>query len=139
MTPRRLKIDPNKQHCDRCSRKTVPIYECSFTFREPLAYWKAIWERRTGLRLTRKRQQMLGTEWEFDWKSPPTFWMDLCPTCWEDCSKPWDGFPMEFWEQVLRLPAVQPANAPTTKNLVPTKTVPKPVRTDRGAQAALAL
>ena len=101
MQPRQHKQDTNKHRCDRCRQTVASVTECEFAFRSPLRYWKPLWEGLKHKRLTRRRAQRMGEEWGFDWKHPPTYWMDLCSSCWEECSKPWDGFPMIFWEQVL--------------------------------------
>jgi hypothetical protein len=101
------RADRNKHRCDRCQEANGPVAECRFDFKHPFQYWKTLYESRTGNRLTRRRNLRLGEQWDFNWKTPPTFWTDLCASCWADCSQPWDGFPMEFFETVLRMPGGQ--------------------------------
>lgn len=100
MQAERLKPIPRKGRCDRCAGPG-PVSECRFDFRHPLAYWRALWEAATGKRLTRLRRAEMGARDDFDWKAPPTFWLDLCGPCWATCSAPWDGLPMDFHRQRL--------------------------------------
>jgi hypothetical protein len=95
------KIDPQKKRCDRCQQNAAPIRESSFTFRHPFRYWKERYAAEKGKRVTLRRQRNWAAETGFNWKLPPAFFMDLCPDCWSVCSRPFDGFPMDFWETVL--------------------------------------
>lgn len=106
MKPRKIKLDPLKQRCDRCQEKASPIYECVFAFPETYSHWKAIWQARTGKRLTNLRKaRMAEREAEqLDLKalSEVKYWMDLCLPCWQEASLPWTGgFPNDFYGEVL--------------------------------------
>jgi len=99
------KIDPAKNRCDRCER-TAPVRECEFSFRDgSYAHWKALWQARTGQRLTNRRKERLKQreEDQLDLKalSAVTYYLDLCEGCWQECRAPWEGFPAEFYQQVV--------------------------------------
>ena len=99
------KIVPGKRRCHRCQEVRSPIRDCRFTFRESYAYWKALWQKRTGRRLTNRRKEKLAARERsvaLKLLSDACFWMDLCDDCRKEVDRPWDGFPMEYWEQVLR-------------------------------------
>lgn len=95
------KQDKNKTRCDRCQQQQTVIHECVFTFKHPFAYWKQQYEAREEKRLTRRRQRTMGDEANFDYRNPPAYYVDLCDSCWSHCSQPWDGFPMDFYRQVI--------------------------------------
>ncbi len=102
------KLIAGKNHCDRCGQAR-PVHECAFSFRQTYQHWKALWEARTGRRLTnrRKRRLLANEEEQLDLKalSGIVYWMDLCQPCFAECeSAPRPGFPQEFWEAVLRTP-----------------------------------
>jgi hypothetical protein len=108
MVARRHKQENVESRCDRCHCREK-LSECEFTFRYPLRYWKSLFQQEEEKRLTNRRKAKMGERWGFDWKKPPTFWMFLCPACWEACSRPWDGWPMHFRERVLTLPVERPS------------------------------
>ena|SRR5713101_6085421 len=105
MPARQVKRIDGEHRCDRCQQQATVRYECSFTFRQRYAYWKALWQAVTGRRFTNKRKAQLGQrEGEIDLKalSDTAFWMDLCPACWNACSQPFrSAWPMEFYHCVL--------------------------------------
>ncbi len=118
MQARQLKHDKEKHRCDRCRQPAPVIHECCFSFKHSFAYWKEQYQQTTGLRLTLRRHRALGDDIGFDYKHPPSYWMDLCAACWAECSTPWDGFPMAFWEKVVLTPI---HGSPAAQNFVPTK------------------
>ncbi len=134
MEPTRGKIDPLKHRCDSCQQRTETVWECVFRFPESYAYWKSLWEERTGKRLTnrRKRRLLEREEDQIDLKaeSSVAYYMDLCSACWERASSPWRaGFPEEFY--VARLvnspghPFIEGVpNAALAKKFVPGKVIP---------------
>src|SRR5436305_12798093 len=101
MQAHRGKLDPGKQRCDRCQQSPRGVRECSFTFRHPFAYWKALYTDRQEKRLTLRRQRQWADETGFDWRKPPAYYMDLCEACWEQCRQPFDGFPLQFYREVV--------------------------------------
>jgi len=134
MQAKRGKIDPLKMRCDRCQQVQSPIWECSFHFRESYAHWKALWQSRTGKRLTNRRKKRLGEreEEQVDLRSlsDVVYWMDLCEPCWEKASAPWpEGFPTDFYTARLCNRPGQPFDErPSAKQTVPAKTEKPPRR-----------
>ena len=109
MIAKRLKVVDGVNTCARCQENKPPLSECSFAFPDGYRHWKAIWQARTGKRLTNLRKKRLADKLEdvFDLKalSQIVYWMDLCFACWEECSIALcPGFPQEYWEYTLRSP-----------------------------------
>jgi hypothetical protein len=107
MVATRLKEVVGWNRCCRCQEDRQPHHECRFAFPESYAYWKGIWQARTGKRLTNRRKRHLaaaeGDIFDLTALSKIVYWMFLCDRCWEECSTaPCPGFPQEFWEEVLR-------------------------------------
>lgn len=116
MTAKQGKLIPGKQYCDRCRQGPRPVHECSFSFREGYDHWKALWQARTGKRLTNRRKVRLKEreEDQLDLRalSGIVYFMDLCGHCWNDCSvDPEDRlaneFPTDTWERLLKSPSAE--------------------------------